>query len=86
MSSRAGALSNVFSCGPVAYVGLISYSIYLWHYPIARYFREDTEPHLTFLIIASSSFVLASASWYLLERPMNDIRRRFGRPLEASQA
>lgn len=70
LAGRALALA------PVAFVGRISYSLYLWHWPLyvfARYrdFRDPAPAEIAVLIVAS--FALASASWYFVEQP---IRRR----------
>ncbi len=57
-------------------VGLISYSVYLWHQPLfafARY-RSLTEPHpLVLWVLIALSFALAWVTWAWVERPF---RRR----------
>jgi peptidoglycan/LPS O-acetylase OafA/YrhL len=61
----------------IVYAGTISYGIYLYHYPVMRWFLEADfvidKPHP--LLIASAlalaaCIALGSASWYLVERPL----------------
>lgn len=69
---------RLFAWRPAAYLGQISYAVYLWHYPIARFLREDTTPYLTFAITMSLSISIAMLSWHLLERPLARLRHRIG--------
>jgi peptidoglycan/LPS O-acetylase OafA/YrhL len=67
-----GVVGRLLSIRPLVFVGLISYSLYLWHWPLyvfARYvlFRE-LSPAETAVLIAIS-FVLAGLSWRFVERP-----------------
>jgi len=56
-------------------IGLISYSIYLWHQPLfvfARH-RRLTEPSIAiFLTLSAMSIVLAYLSWRYIEVPFRD--------------
>jgi len=60
---------------PMVGIGLISYSIYLWHQPLfvfARH-RSLTEPGTTLLLVLSAaSILLAYISWRFVERPFRD--------------
>ncbi|HEX3944877.1 MAG TPA: acyltransferase family protein [Rhizomicrobium sp.] len=67
---------------PVVAVGLISYSLYLWHWPLlvfAKYalFRELT-PLETGALIALA-VVCAGLSWRFVEQPFRGHRERFSR-------
>lgn len=65
-------LSRALEWRPVVFVGLISYSFYLWHWPVlvfARYrlVRELTPVEATLCVIVA--LLLAWASWRFVERP-----------------
>jgi peptidoglycan/LPS O-acetylase OafA/YrhL len=77
--SIAGAL---LSRQPLVFVGLISYSLYLWHWPLVVFQRSDN-----FLIDDWSGFVgksmllalslaLAALSWRFIETPFRACARR----------
>ncbi len=59
---------------PVVYVGVLSYSMYLWQQPFVRYRGTwfTSAPYNILLI-----FTLAMASYYLIERPALKARKRF---------
>lgn len=53
-------------------IGLISYSIYLWHYPLFAFAHIVSETHPTILMmsgLAVFSIVLAFLSWRFIEKP-----------------
>lgn len=70
-NSEAG-VGRLLSWSPVRFVGLISYSLYLWHLPLLvflniRYFGD---PPLTLVVLAVIlSFVMSVVSWYFVEQP-----------------
>ena len=60
------------SLRPLVYVGLISYSLYLWHWPILVYarYRNDLAPLGDLRVwLAVAAFVAAAASYHFVERP-----------------
>ena len=59
------------SRGPVA-VGLISYSLYLWHWPVltlSTYWRGSYANEAEGAVWLALAFILAVVSWALVERP-----------------
>jgi peptidoglycan/LPS O-acetylase OafA/YrhL len=63
---------TLLSLRPLVFIGFISYSLYLWHWPVyvfAHYvlFRDLSPAETTALIAVS--FLLAVASWRFVERP-----------------
>lgn len=62
----------ILSLGPVVWIGLISYSAYLWHQPILAFARLIPEhpPSLAIMLALSISvFPLAWATWAWVEQP-----------------
>lgn len=55
------------------FVGLISYSLYLWHWPVltlSRYYRGDAGSTLETIAWMAVSVVLAYLSWRFVEQPV----------------
>lgn len=65
------ALAKLLSLGPVRAIGLISFSLYLWHWPLITFYRIETGMGLdlaeTFWLVLAS-LVLATLSYFLVER------------------
>lgn len=65
--------SRLLSFGPFVFIGLISYSLYLWHWPILALMRirltssDLPTDWIAFALVAS--FTLAIFSWRYVERP-----------------
>lgn len=75
--SRFG-FSRVLSLRPVTYLGDISYSLYLWHWPVIVFYilLKGHQPGVVGgASILALSLVLASLSYHLIEQ-----RFRFGKP------
>lgn len=74
-------LSRGFEFAPLVWIGKISYGLYLWHYPIfeaTRRLLEGRVPPLVYQITGVvTTVVVATASFYLLEKPFLKLRRRF---------
>ena len=73
-SSGPTIAGQLLQLRPVVYVGLISYSLYLWHWPLivlAQYATgmEQPEP-LQLVLVMVASLLLASASYHFIEQPM----------------
>lgn len=70
--ARAGTVVRLLSSGPAVFVGLISYSLYLWHWPILSLAEYAASRPLTgvepFAAVALS-LLLAVLSWRYVERP-----------------
>jgi hypothetical protein len=57
---------------PVVFLGLISYSLYLWHWPVIVFFRYYLVHDLDVLEVAASVLLMtafAFVSWRFVERP-----------------
>jgi peptidoglycan/LPS O-acetylase OafA/YrhL len=70
--NRPSALVRVLEARPLVALGVISYSIFLWHEPLIRWLREHellrsgSDGFATNLVLAGSITVVASATTYLL--------------------
>jgi peptidoglycan/LPS O-acetylase OafA/YrhL len=52
----------------LAYIGRLSYGIYLWHYPVARIFRDEGYPWQISLAVTSlCAFAMAALSYHTVE-------------------
>ena len=83
-----GPLARVLSLAPLCWIGTISYGPYLWHWPIFVYFnssRTGLSGAALDLARLALVFAVASASYYLLERPVRrssfaELRLRIAAP------
>ena len=66
---------------PVVFIGTVSYGIYLWHGSVGRevygyaWIPRDLRIAVAYVITVA----IATASWYLLERPVMGLVRRRAR-------
>ncbi len=68
-------VTRLLSTRPMVGIGLISYSFYLWHFPIfafGRILNHDTETHMDLGIWIALSAALAYLSWRFVEQPFRD--------------
>jgi len=65
---------------PLRWVGLVSYSLYLWHWPLITLYgaRQDDLTLKARLAIFSLSLVLATLSYHFVERPFRTKPYRLG--------
>ena len=73
-------LFKLLSSKPLVFLGLISYSLYLWHYPIFSYSRiiEFYNGSMDkFLILLSICFVLSFLTYKFVERPFRNKNKSF---------
>ena len=67
-------LGAALSVRPMVAVGLISYSLYLWHWPLLAFLRATAPEHagppaVQIAAALAAAFALAWASWRFVERP-----------------
>jgi peptidoglycan/LPS O-acetylase OafA/YrhL len=59
---------------PIVFIGVISYSLYLWHWPVMLFLRLGLVPdygklHVLAVAKIALSLILATLSWRFIERP-----------------
>ena len=65
-------VSQMLALRPMVFCGLISYSLYLWHWPLIALWNYALERPLDATeaaAVVAASFVLAVASWRFVEQP-----------------
>jgi peptidoglycan/LPS O-acetylase OafA/YrhL len=82
-----GVLGRMFSFPPSIYLGRISYGLYVYHYfvpgAMAPLFHRChiAERGVWFgLICLATTVAVSTVSWFVLERPINALKRRFAMP------
>lgn len=76
ISTQHSAIYNFLTSRPIVYIGAISYSIYLWHYPLALLIRDDVGSLSAFAVVSMVSVGLAAVSYEFIEKPLKLMRRR----------
>ena len=70
-------MSRLLSFKPVVFIGKISYSLYLWHFPVLVLTTPVSEignPNIIFVILrVVLTFVLATASYMFVETPIRKL-------------
>jgi peptidoglycan/LPS O-acetylase OafA/YrhL len=79
-------VGRLLSMRPVVFIGLISYSLYLWHWPIvvlqntnSILFSGVIESTKSKILVVAISIVIATLSWAFVEQPFRKGRFRPGR-------
>ncbi|MBV9829171.1 MAG: acyltransferase [Alphaproteobacteria bacterium] len=73
-ANAATFVARALSLPPIRFVGLISYSLYLWHWPIFVFYTSLSYPSRAVKVaLAAGAVAAATASWWFVERPF---RRR----------
>jgi peptidoglycan/LPS O-acetylase OafA/YrhL len=80
LSGRDGnpRVGKLLSIGPLTLVGAMSYSLYLWHWPITVFQRSDAllvtglSTAATKLVIIAASFAAAILSYRFIEQPFRN--------------
>ena len=71
-------VDKLLSLKIIVFIGLISYSLYLWHYPIFAFTRITefaSGDIFKKLLILISLITISSLSYYLVEKPIRNIKK-----------
>ena len=71
----ASLVRKILSVSPLVAVGLVSYSLYLWHWPIIVYVKHYSITELSNLQIGAMAliiFIISILSWQYIEKPFRD--------------
>ncbi len=72
-SQSDNIVKRVLSLQPVVFIGLVSYSFYLWHWPILAFVRIRLDvmelPTATAITAVLLAFVVSCLSWRFVEQP-----------------
>lgn len=72
-SARPALVNRMLSWPPLVFVGLISYSLYLWHQPVlvfVNYYRIAPLTPVATAVLLASTLLVAATSWHLIEQPV----------------
>jgi peptidoglycan/LPS O-acetylase OafA/YrhL len=75
-------LARVLATKPLVGLGLISYGVYLWHWPISLWITTDDIPNdvARFVVLSALTLAASLASYFFLEMPIRRGRIFSGRP------
>ena len=74
--------ASALSHRAVVFVGKISYSLYLWHWPLLAFAHYALGRELSNTVLAAATLLivlLSLASYYLIEQPLRHLQWSFGR-------
>lgn len=74
---RNSLIKSILSSKPFVFIGLISYPLYLWHWPLfslAHIINGSTPSDSVMLGLMIASFILATLTYLFVERPLKRIK------------
>ena len=81
-TSGGGPATRLLSTAPMRGLGLISYSLYLWHWPVIvllRFWTIDPPTPMQMTLAVVATLILSILSWKYVEQPFRHAGRRPGR-------
>lgn len=83
--SGSHSVGRLLSLKPVVFIGLISYSLYLWHWPLMVFYKfgftviDGLNHHQSQALLLTLSLMMAVLSWRFVEIPFRSGALRVGR-------
>lgn len=80
--SGGSIVGRLLAVRPLVFIGLISYSLYLWHWPVfvfARYYAIRDLTAVEIVAVIAASILISIASWRFVEKPFRGKSGLFGR-------
>ena len=77
-SGNGGLVARVFGAMPLRYVGAISYSLYLWHFPVFAFWRiaySESFQGVGKFIAVVLVFILSIVTYHFVEQPFRHRKR-----------
>lgn len=85
LNPAQGLTGQLLSCKPMVWLGKLSYSLYLWHWPVLallRYYTGSQVLDIPFsLLFIAMTLLLAISSFYFVETPLRAHRTRIRQAL-----
>ena len=82
--AEGSRIARLLSLRPLVVIGLISYSLYLWHWPMivfgGYYALDEAQQSVMRIVMALLAFPVAWLSWRYVERPFRKPRLALTRP------
>lgn len=79
-AAQARSPLRLLSAAPLAWIGRISYGIYLWHVPLMLWLRIEgllpSSPLLALIAVLGPAILVAATSFHFVERPFQERARR----------
>ena len=72
---RKNLINVILSYNPIVFIGLISYSLYLWHYPLLSFLKFTENYNLLAYIFIL--LILSLSSYFLIEKKFRDKKVNF---------
>jgi peptidoglycan/LPS O-acetylase OafA/YrhL len=76
-STKNEIVTKLLSSKLFVKIGLISYSLYLWHYPIFAFARINEFFNENIFVLGVSLIVLSTVSYFFVERPARNKKYKF---------
>ena len=77
---KKNLINTVLKFKPLVYIGLISYSLYLWHYPIlsfVNYLDLYKEEKISLIFIITLIVLLSIFTFHFIEKPARNKKNKF---------